>query len=67
MQQGAGISYDVILKQRDLYPEDCTLDGNKIKEVNEKINKYKADRAEEKKAEEEEFAIGPNKAAGANN
>ena len=66
MQQGEGISYDVILKERDLYPEDCTLDGNKIKDVNMKIDKYKADRAEEKKLEEEEFAVGVNKTTGPN-
>ena len=37
MKQGDGISYDVILKKRELYPEDCILDDNKIKEVNLQI------------------------------
>ena len=43
------------------------MNENKIKDVNVKIDKYKADREEEKMAEEEEFNDGTNKITGTNN
>ena len=55
MKQGSDISYDVILKQRDLHPEACTLDTAKVAETAARIAKYTKDRQEEKDAEEQEF------------
>ena len=67
MKQGTDISYDVILKQRDLHPESCSLDSAKVTETTARIAKYNSDRKKEKEAEEQEFNEGAHASGAGNN